>query len=128
MLVGLEFERPWIEQERLPWRRVSKVVAGGGGGRGTWTRGCRVRLWLVGGGSEVSAFDPRMPRAQCEAIRDRLEAARRAATGAWGSGLRALTRTAATRCGQSPAMNFTPCPLPLRHAATGQRSHGVRHA
>lgn len=72
MLVGLEFERPWIDQERLPWRRVSKVVAGGGGGRGTWTRG----------GSEVSAFDPCMPRAQCEAIRDRLEAARRAATAA----------------------------------------------
>lgn len=77
--VRLEFVRPWLHQELLPWTRVEAVVAGGGPDKRQWTHGCHLRFWLRGGGSRVSAHNVDTTRAQCEATRDQLEAARRAA-------------------------------------------------
>lgn len=70
----LRYAGPWRAERRVLLTDLDSVVAGGSGGRLPWTSGCRLRIWLTGGGHRVSALRDDLPRAQCEALRDRLSA------------------------------------------------------
>jgi hypothetical protein len=70
----LTYVFPWHYEEELYPEDIEAVVAGGGGGRGTWYRNCLIRFWLRGGGNLVSVTRADFSREQCVALRDELSA------------------------------------------------------